>query len=51
MGKRECAMCRVSVPFNFDFPIDQKFRDKLEKDFGYEFKARERQVASALSKE
>ena len=44
-------MCRVSIPANFTFPLDQKFRDRLERDFGYEFLVRERQVASALSKE
>ena len=47
MGKRECALCRVSFPLDFDFPIDQEFRDK---HFGYEFKAREREEAIALSK-
>lgn len=46
MGKRECAMCRESIAMSFTFPMDQAFRDNLEKEFGYEFKEREKQVAS-----
>ena len=46
MGKMECAMCREYIPLNFQFPIDQIFRDKLEKAFGFEFRNREREVAS-----